>query len=170
MSQDPNDPKSFGDAFQRALKDNKELQGAIRSGKIQMADLASLTEAYSKHLKSAGEYLEEQLDTIKQFGGKMQYVAGLIKGNVKLFGDSAEALRLDEEIARDLVDALNDQLQLSVIQNTTLQGIYAQKLAQYMIEEGITSEQKQQEFLLSDKGKQMQARASKDKPWSARAS
>jgi hypothetical protein len=152
---DPKDPNDFSKALNDALRSSTAMQKALQNNALSMEDLAGFADAYAKNIKKSNEYLRESVDVLKQFSTTVGDIGKQYEKNLELLGDSEEMQRINNLLAQDMVDELKTKIQLSVMQNTTLKDTYAQSLAQYLVEHEITDELKVQEFLTSEKGKEL---------------
>lgn len=138
-------------AMRDALKESPELVTALqRQGDLVQA-LAKYQEEYNKKAKESINFSQDTVELLKKMKDTVGDAAERYQEFASKVGDSAELMRLNNMIADNLVEAVQEQVGLTVIQKTGLEGIYAQTLAQKLIEEGITDVNRIQAELASDR-------------------
>ncbi len=140
---------NLSDEFKKALKASPELQKALSTNAGLMEQMVGFQNKLFTIQKEAYDY---QKDTVKELFTMRSLLVDSHKNYkeiANIAGKSVELQRLNNAMADEALDAAKEQVGLTVIQKTGLEGIYAQSVAQMFIDKGITDEKEIQRQLES---------------------
>ena len=141
------DFKDLSANMREALKKFPELEKALGKSGDLLNSFAGYQEAYNKKLKESESILDTTVNHLNKMKDILPGATQAYKEHAKVMGDTAEQMRLANLIASDLTEEANKTVALAVMQKTGLEGIYAQSVAQMLIEAGITDEKEIQEAI-----------------------
>lgn len=140
---------NLSDEFKKALKSSPELQKALSTQAGLMEAMVGFQNKLFEIQKEAYDYQKETVKELFSMRGLLADSYKNYKELAKVVGDSAELQRLGNSMANEALEAAKEQVGLTVIQKTGLEGIYAQSIAQMLIEKGFTDEKEIQRQLES---------------------